>query len=155
MKKTFRAKLIGRGPKKAWTHLPIPFDVREAFGRAARVAVAGTINGFPFRSTLTPEGGGKYYLMVNAAMRAGANVKIGDTVSVVMESDTAPRVVAVPDDLQAALSGKPAGKAFPLLAYSHQKEFVDWIVQAKKPETRVRRIAKCLEMLAAKKTPKG
>ena len=156
MKQKFTAKLIGRGPNGAWTHLDVPFSVEKAFGTKARIAVRGTLNGFPFRSSLMPRGQGVFYMAFNKQMQEGAKAKTGDTVSVVMEPDTAPRTVAVPADLKKVLQQSPREeKAFTALSYSHRKELVDWVEQAKKPETRVSRIAKCLTMLATKQTPKG
>ncbi len=156
MKKKFEAELIGRGPGSAWAFLPIPFDVEKVFGSKARVAVAGTINGFPFRNSLMPEGDGTHSMMVNKELQKGANAKVGETVKVVLELDTAPRTVAIPEDLAAAFEQDArAGQAFAVLSYSIQKEFVDWIVEAKKPETRARRIQKSLEMLPQGKRPKG
>lgn len=156
MKKTFPAKLIGRGPNGAWTHMDIPFSVEEAWGTRARLAVRGTINGFPFRSSLMPRGEGVFYLAINKEMQQGAKVKTGDVVQMVMEPDTAPRTVEVPADLKKALKAAPVqDKLFAALSYSHKKEYVDWIEQAKKPETRAARIEKTLTMLDAKKTPKG
>ncbi len=155
-KQKFSAKLIGRGPNGAWTFLPIDFDVHSTLGIQARQAVKGTINGFPFRNSLMPEGDGTYVMMVNKELQAGAKAKAGDTVNVTLEIDDTPRSVEIPDDLQASLTKVAgAGNAFAALSYSHQKEFVDWIGEAKKVETRARRIEKSLEMLAAKKHPKS
>ena len=155
-KQIFTVRLIGRGPNGAWTHMDVPFSVEEAFGTKARVAVCGTVNGFPFRTSLMPRGKGVFYMAFNKEMQAGAKAKTGDTVRVVMEPDTAPRTVTVPSDLEKALKAAPReDKIFSGFSYSHRKELVDWIEQAKKPETRVARIVRCLEMLAQQKTPKG
>jgi len=156
MKQTFTVKLIGRGPNGSWTHMDVPFNVEEAFGTKARVAVRGTVNGFPFRSSLFPRGQGVFYMAFNKEMQKGAKAGVGDTVSVIMEPDTAPRTVAVPADLKRALAKAPAqNQIFASLSYSHKKEYVDWIESAKKPETRLNRVNKAIEMLAAAKTPKG
>ena len=155
MKQTFTVKLIGRGPKGAWTHMDVPFNVEEAFGARARVAVRGTVNGFPFRSSLMPRGKGVFYMAFNKAMQQGAKAGVGDTVSVIMEPDTAPRTVAVPTDLKRALAKAPVqNQIFASLSYSHKKEYVDWIEQAKRPETRASRIEKCLAALSAGKPGK-
>lgn len=69
---TFTTTLIGRGPSGAWTHMDVPFSVEEAFGTRARVAVRGTINGFPFRSSLMPRGKGVFYMAINREMQEGA-----------------------------------------------------------------------------------
>lgn len=149
MKKEFQAALVGRGPGNAWVFLPIPFDVEEVFGKRSRVPVKGTINGYPFRNSLLPEGDGTHSMAVNKELQNGATAGPGDLVAVVMEADTDDRVVVVPDDLAAALGkSDPAKGAFDALAYSHKKEYVDWIEDAKKPETRQRRILKAVEMLS-------
>ncbi|MGC2639356.1 MAG: YdeI/OmpD-associated family protein [Acidobacteriaceae bacterium] len=155
MKQTFTVKLVARGPNGAWTHLDVPFSVEQTWGTRARVAVRGTVNGFPFRSSLMPRGGGVFYMAFTRAMQEGAKARAGDTVSVVMEPDSAPRTVEVPAYLKEALKAAPAkGHAFAALSYSHKKEYVDWIAQAKKPETRAARIEKMLHGLGTKKTPK-
>jgi hypothetical protein len=152
MEKTFEARLTVRGPKGAETFLPVPFDVREAFGTPARVAVKGTINGFPFRNSLMPEGDGTHCMMVGKDLQAGANAAAGDLVKVTMAVDTAERVVEIPSEFEAALQGdKVAAATFNAMAYSHRKGYVEWIAGAKKAETRTARIAKAVEMIRAKK----
>jgi hypothetical protein len=152
----FKAKLKAHGPGGAWTSLPIPFDVDKVFGTKARVAVHGTMNGFSFRTSLLPNGDGTHDMPVNKEMQKGAQAGAEDTVTVVMKLDDQPRTVAVPDDLQAALQkNAKAEKAFAAHPYSKRKEFADWITEAKKPETRARRVEKAVELLVAGKTPKG
>ena len=130
-------------------HVYLPFDVFEVFGTRARLAVKGALNGFPFRSSIFPVGGGKFYMVVNREMREGARVKAGDTVEFVMEKDDEPRTIATPPDLLKALNGRKTAKAvWDKLSYTHRKEYVSAIEEAKKPETRARRIAKTLESLA-------
>jgi hypothetical protein len=153
MKQTFSIRIIGRGPGQAWAHLPIPFSVEKAFSSKARVAVRGTINGVAFRSSIMPRGDGTHYMAVNQTLRAAAAAGIGDQVKVVMEPDTAARTVTVPAYLSKALRAAGLDKVFGAESYSHRKELVDWIAQAKKPETRARRLEKCLKMLAERKTP--
>jgi hypothetical protein len=151
----FQAQLTGRGPGGAWTYLPIPFSVPEVFGRKGQIPVRATINGFTFRNSLMPRAG-VHILGVGKDILEAAGAATGDTVQVELALDEAPRTVAVPADMEAAL-GKAAGpaKAFAALSNSHKKEYVDWIESAKKPETRIRRIEKALAMLSEGKTPKG
>jgi hypothetical protein len=144
-KKAFKTELLAEGGA---TGILIPFSVEKVFGSKARVPVRGTINGFPFRSSVFPMGGGNHYMAVNRATREGAGAKGGDSVSVVMEVDTEPRVVAVPADFKKALArNKEVKAAFDKLSYTHRKEFVQWVEGAKKEETRARRIEKALVML--------
>ena len=152
MEKNFEARLTARGPKGAWIFLPVPFDVKDAFGKKARVPVKGAINGFPFRNSLVPEGDGTHCMMVSKQLQAGAKAAAGDLVKVTMAVDDTARVVEVPPELRQALDGdREAAASFAAMAYSHQKEYVEWIAGAKKADTRARRIAKALPMMRAKK----
>ena len=120
--KTFKCKLTSEGPGGAWTFMKIPFSVEKVWGTRARLSVQGSINGFAFRSSIFPLGNGTHSMMVNKAMRAGAKTKPGDTVKVVMEPDTAPRVVTVPAELKKAFAkNKVAKTAFEKMPYSHKK----------------------------------
>jgi hypothetical protein len=136
---------------KTATYLPVPLDVPALFGRA-RPPVRVTIGGHTYRSTVAVYGG-RYFLPLNRANRAAAGVAAGDTVTVEIEADEEPRTVEVPADVQAALADDPAVAAgFAALSYSHRKELVDWITEAKREDTRRRRIAKTVESLRAGET---
>lgn len=129
-------------------YVTVPFDVEEAYGKK-RVAVRARIDGIEYRGSLVRMGGSDHILGVLKAIREQLGKEIGDVVEVVVEEDTAPREVEVPDDLKAALAGAPGARtAFETLSYSHQREYVDWITQAKRAQTREDRIAKALGMLA-------
>jgi hypothetical protein len=137
-------------------HVYLPFDVFEAFDTRARLAVKGAVNGFPFRSSIFPMGGGKFYMVVNREMREGAKVKAGDTVEFTMEKDDAPRTIATPPDLLKALNARKSVKAlWDKMSYTHRKEYIGAIEEARKPETRARRIAKAVEMIAAMSIPQA
>lgn len=80
---------------------------------------------------------------MSAENRAAANVEAGDEVDVEIERDAAPREVAVPADLAGALDGEPGLRdAFDSLSYTHRKEHVRSLEEARKPETRARRLEK-------------
>lgn len=148
MRKEFKVKLFGCGQKGEVAGMNLPFDVKKVWGKA-RVPVTGTINGFRFRTTVCPMGG-EYFVCVNRQMREGGHCGVGDTVKVVMEPDTAPRIVETPPDLKKVLkTNKAAQAAWDRYSYTYRKEFAQWITEAKKPETRARRLEKSLEMLAA------
>jgi hypothetical protein len=135
------------------TVITVPFDVPATFGTRARVPVRGTINGFPYRSSIVPMGG-KFILVVNKQLRAGANAKSGDTVSLTLERDEEPRIITPPDDLARALrADKAAQAAWDKLSYTHKKEHARAIEDAKRPETRVRRIEKAIAQLVEGKKP--
>jgi len=96
----FDALLVAKGPGGAWTFLPIPFNVQEVFGTAERLAAAGTVNGFPFRNSLMPEGDGSHSMIFNKELQAGACAKAGDRVQVVLERDQGERQIATPAELE-------------------------------------------------------
>jgi hypothetical protein len=149
--KKFEGVLTARGPKGAWTYMPIPFSVEEVFGVKSRLPVAGTINGFPFRNSLMPNGDGTHLMTISKELMAGAKAEQGERVQVTMKLDDAPREVELPAELAEALKGdKQAAAIFATLAPSHKKEFTDWIAGAKKAETRVSRAAKAVEMIRKK-----
>jgi len=92
--------------------------------------------------------GGQNLIGLSKAARAALGVEIGDEVTAQVELDTAERTVEVPAELAQALDADPAARAaFDALPYSHRKEHARAVAEAKKPETRARRVAKTLEML--------
>lgn len=135
------------------TFIEIPIDVRAVFGRA-RPPVNVTINGFTYRSTVAVYGDG-YFLPVNRENRAGADVDAGDRVTVELSSDDAERTVDVPPDLAAGLDADPPIRArFDALSFSHRREFVRWVSEAKRPETRERRIRETVSRLRERLPPR-
>jgi Bacteriocin-protection, YdeI or OmpD-Associated/Domain of unknown function (DUF1905) len=151
--KRFRVLLEKHESSEA-TGICVPFDVLKVFGTRARVPVRGTINGFPYRSSIFPMGEGKHYMVVNKNVRAGAKAKGGETVSIVMKRDDEPRIITPPADFARALkTNKEARATWEKLSYTHQKEHALAIEEAKKPETRARRIEKAITQLAAGKKP--
>ena len=135
----------GRGGG-AW--IEIPLKVSESFGTKGRVPVKATFDGIPYRGSIAPMGGGMHILGVKKEIRQSIGKDIGAKVRVTLEQDTEDRVVEIPDDLQKALSRDAVARtAFERMSYTHRKEYVQAVEEAKKPETRQRRIAKTLEML--------
>ena len=150
--KRFRA-VLEKDTDSSATAIAIPFDVEKAYGSRGRVPVRGTLNGFAFRSSVFPMGGGCHWLVVNRDMREGAKIKAGEMISVMMERDDEPRVITPPKDFARALAAnKDALAAWDKLSYTHRKEYAKAIEEAKKPETRARRIEKAIAALA---TPKS
>src|SRR3954454_4461706 len=141
----FRTTLLQSGPTA--TGFEVPADVVDALGAGKRPPVRVTINGHTYRNTVAVMGG-VYMLGVSAENRAAAGVKGGDELDVDLELDTAPREIAVPDDLNAALDVVPeARETFDRLSYSNKSWHVLQVTGAKTEETRARRIAKSVEAL--------
>ena len=148
----FTAKLVR---SEGWLCLNLPKAASKKLGSRARVPVAGKINGFPIRTSAFPVAGETHMILVNKDMQRGADAGEGDTVAVILSVDTKPRIVKVPPDLRKALEESPAAEAaFEELSYSHRREYARWIEDAKKDETRARRIEKAVAMLSRRtKTP--
>ena len=132
---------------KTATGIRIPDEVVESLGAGKRPPIKVTIHGYTYRSTVAVMGG-TYMVGVNADNRAAAGVAGGDEVDVDIELDTAPREVTVPADFAAALDDDVAArKFFDGLSYTQKRWFVTGIEDAKKAETRQRRITKAVGML--------
>lgn len=136
-------------------HMDFPFDVKELFGTRGNVKVKVTYDGIPHRGLLTNMGGGCHFLGINKDLKARIGKEAGEKVFVTLERDTEERIVELPDDLGALLAANADAKMrYEQLSYSHRKEYVQWIVEAKKPETRQNRLHKTIEMLlGGKKNP--
>ena len=141
----FRTTILQSG--KTATGIEVPDEVMEALGSGKRPPVTVTVNGYSYRSTVATVAG-RSMVGVSAGHRAGAGVAGGDEVEVDVELDTAPREVAVPDDLAAALDAEPAARAtFDGLSYSNRSWHVLQVTGAKTDDTRQRRIARSIEIL--------
>ncbi len=141
----FRAKVALHG--KTATGIEVPAEVVTSLGPHTRPPVRVTIANYTYRSTIAPYAG-KFLLPLNAQNRAAAGVSAGDEVDVDVELDTEPREVEVPADLATALNGIPGlRQAFDALAFTHRKEYVRAVEDAKTEETRQRRIAKTVGKL--------
>lgn len=140
--------LVELGGKTA-TGLAVPDDVVAALGASKRPPVRVTIGAHTYRTTVASMGG-RFLVPLSADNRAAAGVSAGDEVDIEIEPDDEPRSVAPPADLVAALRGDPQAQAFfDQLAYTHRKEWVRWVEEAKKSETRAARITKTVAALRA------
>jgi Bacteriocin-protection, YdeI or OmpD-Associated/Domain of unknown function (DUF1905) len=123
------------------TGIEVPAEVVAALDAGKRPPVVVNVNGYEYRSTVAPMGG-KYLLPFSADRREESGIQGGDAIDVELTLDTAPRTVEIPDDLQSALnSSATAAAAWDKLSYIHRKEHVRSVLDAKKAETRTRRIA--------------
>jgi Bacteriocin-protection, YdeI or OmpD-Associated/Domain of unknown function (DUF1905) len=147
-KHTFKAVIQNAGGGGAFVE--VPFDVEKAFG-SKKPKVKAMIEGVLYRGTLVRMGTECHLLLILKSIREQVGRTFGDEVKVSVELDVEERVVTVPAELKRAFrSNKEAEAAFEKLSYTHKKEYVTWIEDAKKEETRVRRITQTIEMLKKK-----
>ena len=144
-KQTFTATIQNAGGGGAFVE--VPFDVEAAFG-SKRPRVKAMIEGVPYRGILTRMGTECHLLVVLKEIRAQIGKTFGDEVTITVEPDTEPRVIEIPAGLKKAFRMEKEAKAFfDKLSYTHQREYVMWINEAKREETRLNRIAKAIDML--------
>jgi len=133
------------------TGIVVPAAVVEDLGSGKKPAVVVTIGAFSYRSSIASMGG-QFLIPLSAERRAQSGLKGGERIEIELQLDTAPRVVDVPADFQAALAESPnAQAAFDRLSYSHKSAHVLAIDGAKTPETRQRRIDGAVAKLLAGK----
>ena len=147
---TFTTTLVKRGPGVA---VLLDDDQVAAVGDGAkRFPVAATINGHTWRSTVVRMRG-EFLLGLSKETRGAAGVEADQEVRVTLALDTEERTVEVPPALAEGLAGDAAAAAaWERLAFTHRKEFARWIEEAKRDETRSRRVAQALEMMRTGKT---
>jgi hypothetical protein len=147
-----RFEAVLRRGERGGHRVEVPLDVPAVFGEA-RAPVRGTVNGHPFRSRIAKYGE-TYYLGFNRAQRQAAGIGDGDALTIELERDEEPREVDVPAELHEALAAAGLGPSFEALSFTHRKEYARWVGEAKREETRRRRVEKAIEMLrAGVKTP--
>ena len=130
------------------TLVPVPKQVAARMGLKGMPKVQAVIAGQPYRGSLMPMGDGTYCLGVLKSIQEAAGVQQGDTVTVQLELDTTPRVVEMPADLTKAIGGdKGALAAWEKLSFTDKKEMARGLEEAKKPETRERRLAAAVAKL--------
>jgi hypothetical protein len=150
MKKTFKATVVRDG---SMCLIPVTFDPRPVFGKV-RAPVKVTLNGYTYRSTIASMGEGPC-IPLRRSNREAAGLEGGETLDVTLELDTEKRQVEPPADLVKALkAAPPAWDRWRELSYSHQREHVEAVEGAKKPETRARRIEGSVRTVGARPAKK-
>jgi hypothetical protein len=146
MKKyTFKAKIEpGKG---GGAYVVFPYDVEKEFGTKGAVPISGTFNGEPYRGSLFKYGFPQHMLGVLKGIREKIGKQPGDTIDIVLWKDEEERTVEVPAPFQKLLKQEGLLPFFEKLSYTHRKEYCRWIAEAKKEETRSRRLEKAIEML--------
>jgi hypothetical protein len=143
-------ELVARGPAAAFV---LDDDQVAAVGEGAkRFPVLATVNGYTWRTSVARMRG-EFLVGLSKEVRTAAGVQAGDTVSLELKLDSEPRTVEIPPALAKALEADPEAKAtFEGLAFTHRKEFARWIEEAKREETRARRVTQALDMIRTGRT---
>jgi hypothetical protein len=155
LKTRFKAKLLrpaAKGKDGSWAFLVLPKGASAKLPTRSSTTVQGSINGYPFRATLEPDGQRSHWLKVNKKMREGAGADVGDIVTLEIMSAREELEPRVPADLRKALAAAPEARAvWSDITPIARRDWVLWITSAKQAETRARRINNACEMLAGGK----
>jgi hypothetical protein len=142
---TFTATIQNAGGGGAFVE--VPFDVEAAFG-SKKPKVKAVIDGISYRGTLVRMGTECHLLLILKSIREQIGKTFGDKVKITVEPDIEPRLIDVPKELKKAFKTEKKAQAFfDKLSYTHQREYAQWIDEAKREETRQARLLKTVEML--------
>jgi hypothetical protein len=151
----FKAKLLRPAQTakgSSWTFLVLPGNASAMLPTRGMTTVEGTINGYPFRATLEPDGQRSHWLKVNKKMREAAGAEVGDVVALEIMAVERAIEPQVPADLRKALAAAPMARAlWSDITRVARRDWIHWITSAKQPETRARRVENACQMLAAGK----
>jgi hypothetical protein len=135
--------------------IDFPYDVFELYGVKGQVKVKITYDGVPYQGSLAKMGTNCHWLLVRKDIRKLIGKNAGDVVKVTVQRDLEERIVDIPDELIALLEANPQEQQFfDQLSFTNRKEYARWISDAKRPETKEKRLAQTLEKLQqGKKNP--
>ena len=133
-------------------YIEIPAEIEKKHSLKGRIKIKATFDGIPYRGSLVKMKTPCYMLIVVKEIRKQLNKNHGDTINVTIEIDTEKRKIDLPVFLINELKkDKTIEEKFYKLSYSHQKEYVNWLINAKKEETKQNRLYKLIEMIKSKK----
>jgi hypothetical protein len=148
--KTVRVTIVRDG---STCFVPVPFDPKAVFGKV-RAPVRVTLNGFTYRSTIAAMGD-TVCIPLRRSNREAARLEGGETIDVRIALDTEKRTVMPPSDLAAALKADPAAwDRWRELSFTHQREYVEAVTEARRPETRLRRIRDAVRTIGSRSARK-
>lgn len=146
--KKFRGVLQPDNTALKWVIVKVPFDPAKAWAKRNRLRVKGTINGFPFRTSLFSSVKHGHILLVNIQMQKGAKIAVGGLADIVLEPDLEERQASVPPELEKLLrQDRALKKWFGELSPSARKYIGGAVDACKGPESRVRRAEQMAERM--------
>ena len=134
-------------------YVEFPFSTEDLFGKKGQVKIKAVFDGkVEYRGSLAKMGGTCHMLGLTQAVRKELGKGFGDEVEISLWEDKEKRIVEIPEDVQDVFDAHPDAFAlYEKMSYTHRKEYMRWITDAKKPETRENRKLKMIEMILAGK----
>ena len=139
----------------AWTVVFLPIDAKKVFGKAGAIRIKGTIDGFPFSDcSLMPVKAGGRCLAIKREIRKSIRKEAGASIEIILEQDFSELII--PEELIEAFEASPeAKKLFEAIAPSYKRNYVYYITQSKRKETREKRAVNCVLKLEKEFFEKG
>jgi hypothetical protein len=136
----------------SWTFLVLPKSASAKLPTRATTTVNGTLNGQSFKAALEPDGNKSHWLKVPRKLREAAGAEAGDIVTLEITPSSNELEARLPPDLRNALTATPKALAvWSEITPAARRDWIHWVISAKRPETRVHRIANACEMLGSGK----
>lgn len=144
----FKAIIKQNGEMNA-AFVEFPFSTEELFNKKGQVKIKATFDGIvEYRGSLAKMKSDCHVLGLTQEIRKQLGKNFGDEVSVSLVEDKEKRIVKIADDIAMVFNKNPNAKIlFDKLSYTHKKEYIRWIEEAKKPETRENRKVKMIQMI--------
>lgn len=144
----FKAIIQQNGEMNA-AFVEFPFSTEELFNKKGQVKIKALFDGkVEYRGSLAKMKSDCHILGLTQEVRKLLNKTFGDEVSVSLAEDKEERVVEIADDIVFVFNENPQAKdLFDKMSYTHRKEYIRWIEEAKKPETRENRKIKMIQMI--------
>lgn len=133
--------------------VPFDFSTEKLFGKKGQVKVKVIFDDkVEYRGSLSKMKSDCHLLGLTQAIRKKLGKSFGDQVHVKLWEDLEERTVEITNDIQQVFDQNPNAKElFDAMSYTHRKEYIRWIEEAKKPVTRENRKEKMIEMILAGK----
>ncbi|MCU7614445.1 YdeI/OmpD-associated family protein [Chryseobacterium sp. GMJ5] len=144
----FKAIIKQSGTMNA-AFVEFPFSVKELFGKKGQVKIKALFDdSIEYRGSLAKMKSECHILGLTQEIRKKLGKTFGDEVSVSLLEDKEERTVEISDDILTVFKeNKIAKEIFDKMSYTHRKEYIRWIEEAKKPETRENRKTKMIQMI--------
>ncbi|MBM7558420.1 YdeI/OmpD-associated family protein [Marinitoga litoralis] len=132
---------------KGGAYIEFPYDVEKEFGKKGRIKVVAFFDGVEYRGSLVKMGTDCHILGIQKAIRKKINKDIGDNVEITLYEDTDERKIILNKLLENKLKENNLIEVFEKLSYSKKKEYNNLIENAKKEETKLKRLEKIISEL--------
>jgi bifunctional DNA-binding transcriptional regulator/antitoxin component of YhaV-PrlF toxin-antitoxin module len=150
MAKQFKFKATIQAAGGGGAYVLFPYDAKESFGTSGRVPITATFNGEPYSGTMVKYGHPQHMLVVLKEIREKIGKQVGDEITVTVTEDKQERSIETPAELEKLLKKHKLKEVYEKFSLTHKKEWIKAIADAKRPETKEKRLQLVIDTLMAK-----